>query len=337
MPGVPCSHERRPEDRRFRRRSVFPDDRHRGHAGAGAAPRLGRALRDGARGRAVPLRRLEEQAVLRRYAHRDRVQGSEHLGPGEEQARGLRRQARHDPRQPRDLLARGPLHRRAEVGVPHARGTLDRPRRRGGREDRRDRQEVPVWRARRRDRRRRRRAAAARADGDGHRRRPLRGHGRHRAPGREVRRRRLEGALHAVPLRRLEEQALLRRLALGREVPRPRLIYLAEKGRTIMRSTIPALAAAVAIAACATPSLDVDYDYDTGADYAALKTFAWMPATGNAAGDELLVKRIRGAVDSQLQKKGRTAASGSPDFLIAMQLSGKTAYGGSTGVGVSVG
>jgi hypothetical protein len=30
-------------------------------------------------------------------------------------------------------------------------------------------------------------------------------------------------------------------------------------------------------------------------------------------------------------------AAGNPDFLIAMQLSGKTAYGGSTGVGVSVG
>jgi hypothetical protein len=42
-------------------------------------------------------------------------------------------------------------------------------------------------------------------------------------------------------------------------------------------------------------------------------------------------------VDTQLQAKGRTAASASPDFLIGMQLSGKTTHGGSVGVGVSVG
>jgi uncharacterized protein DUF4136 len=102
-----------------------------------------------------------------------------------------------------------------------------------------------------------------------------------------------------------------------------------------MRSTIVALAAGAALAACAAP-LAVDYDYDTGANFAALKTFAWMPATGNAAADELVVKRIRGSVDRQLQAKGRAPAN-NPDFLIAMELSGKTAYGGSTGVGMSVG
>jgi len=48
------------------------------------------------------------------------------------------------------------------------------------------------------------------------------------------------------------------------------------------------------------------------------------------------VKRIRGAVDAQLQAKGRHA-SDSPDFLHRMQLSGKTTHGGSVGVGVSVG
>ena len=99
-----------------------------------------------------------------------------------------------------------------------------------------------------------------------------------------------------------------------------------------------ALMLAVALAACATsPSADIDFDYDTATDFAALKTFSWMPPAGNAAGDELLVKRIRSAVDTQLQAKGRAAASASPDFLIGMQLSGKTTHGGSVGVGVSVG
>ena len=105
-----------------------------------------------------------------------------------------------------------------------------------------------------------------------------------------------------------------------------------------MKRAMHALMLSVALAACATPpSADIDFDYDTAADFTALKTFGWMPPTGNAVGDELLVKRIRSAVDTQLQAKGRTASAASPDFLIGMQLSGKTTYGGSVGVGMSVG
>jgi len=92
----------------------------------------------------------------------------------------------------------------------------------------------------------------------------------------------------------------------------------------------------LALAACAAPRYDIDFDYDTAENWAALKTYDWQTPTGNAAQDELLVKRVRSTVDAGLQKRGFTQ-SPSPDFLIAMQLSGKTAYGGSTGVGVSVG
>ena len=103
-----------------------------------------------------------------------------------------------------------------------------------------------------------------------------------------------------------------------------------------MRSTMLALAACSVLFGCATqPTVDVDYD--TTKDFSALKSYQWTPATGNAAGDELLVGRIRSAVDSQLQAKGHALATDNPDFLIAMQLSGRTAYGGSTGVGMSVG
>lgn len=96
------------------------------------------------------------------------------------------------------------------------------------------------------------------------------------------------------------------------------------------------VAAVLALAGCATPRYDIDFDYDTGENWAALKTYDWQPPTGNAVKDELLVKRIRATVDAGLEKKG-LARSPNPDFLIAMQLSGKTAYGGSTTVGVSVG
>jgi hypothetical protein len=90
------------------------------------------------------------------------------------------------------------------------------------------------------------------------------------------------------------------------------------------------------MAGCATP-LAVTSDYDTSVDFAALRTYAWLPATGNAAADELLIKKIRNTVDVQLQAKGRKLNADNPDFVIGMELSGKTTYGGSTGVGMSVG
>src|SRR5262245_55478507 len=105
----------------------------------------------------------------------------------------------------------------------------------------------------------------------------------------------------------------------------------------LMKNIVLALAVGFAVVGCATSSVTMDVDYDTAKDFAAQKTFAWMPATGNAAANELLVKRIRSSVDQQLQAKGRTPVADNPDFLIAMDLSGKTAYGGSTEVGVSFG
>src|SRR5512138_2476482 len=105
----------------------------------------------------------------------------------------------------------------------------------------------------------------------------------------------------------------------------------------LMKNSMLALAIGFAVVGCATSPLAIDFDYDTTADFAVQKTFAWMPATGNAVANELLVKRIRSSVDQQLQAKGRAPAADNPNFLIAMDLYGKTAYGGSTGVGVSVG
>jgi hypothetical protein len=103
----------------------------------------------------------------------------------------------------------------------------------------------------------------------------------------------------------------------------------------IMKNIMLLLALCISVTGYAAPA--VNFDYDTAADFAALKTFDWMPATGNAAGDELLVKKIRNTVDAQLQAKGCNKAAENPDFLIGMELSGKTITGGSTGVGVSVG
>jgi len=96
------------------------------------------------------------------------------------------------------------------------------------------------------------------------------------------------------------------------------------------------LAVLVAVIGCA-PPITMSVDYDTAADFTTMKTFGWMPPTGNAVGDELLVKKIRSAVNVQLKAKGRTEVTENPDFMVAMQLSGKTTYGGSTAVGASIG
>src|SRR3954468_16112355 len=105
----------------------------------------------------------------------------------------------------------------------------------------------------------------------------------------------------------------------------------------IMKNIVLAVAIGFAVAGCATSPLTIDLDYDTAMDFGAQKTFAWMPPTGNAVANELLVKRIRSSVDQQLQAKGRAPAADNPNFLIAMDLSGKTAYGGAPGGGVSGG
>src|SRR5258707_34243 len=119
------------------------------------------------------------------------------LAPGQ----ALLRNAHHRCRQPGAVRARGVLERRAGVRFPPARRRVDTRGRRGGGGDHRDDQEVSVRGAQLRDRRRRGRPPGAPAHGDRDRQRAVRGHRRHRTYGRGLRRWRLDGALHAVPLR----------------------------------------------------------------------------------------------------------------------------------------
>jgi len=127
------------------------------------------------------------------------------------------------------------------------------------------------------------------------------------------------------------------RLARGLTCPLFQIYTRKKKGRMVMKNSMLTLLLCITAVAGYAASLSVTSDYDTAANFDAMKTFDWMPATGNAAGDELLVKRIRNSVDTQLQAKGRKMAADNPDFLIGMELSGKTITGSSTGVGVSVG
>ena len=71
-------------------------------------------------------------------------------------------------------------------------------------------------------------------------------------------------------------------------------------------------------------SMSFNHDWDRDADFPNYRTYAWLdqqadPATGNAqtarAQNSLLAKRIRNAVDSELQRKGLAVNTGSPDLL----------------------
>ncbi len=91
----------------------------------------------------------------------------------------------------------------------------------------------------------------------------------------------------------------------------------------------------IAFIGCA--GLEVSHDYDPTADFSKLKTFDWIPLNKQTGAKELTAKKIMSAVNGQLNANGLTLNKETPDFLIGMQVSGKTSYGGSVGLGASVG
>ena len=49
----------------------------------------------------------------------------------------------------------------------------------------------------------------------------------------------------------------------------------------------------VFLAACSsTPMSDINYDYDAGIDFAALKTYNWLPLAANSVEGEWIANRI---------------------------------------------
>jgi hypothetical protein len=64
----------------------------------------------------------------------------------------------------------------------------------------------------------------------------------------------------------------------------------------------------------------VQYDYDKEANFAGLRTYDWLPVPEEAGIDSLVVKRVKNAVNAELQAKGLTMTSDNPDFLVAEHL-----------------
>jgi hypothetical protein len=91
----------------------------------------------------------------------------------------------------------------------------------------------------------------------------------------------------------------------------------------------------MAVIGCA--SLKVSHDYDPGVDFGALRTYDWIPMEESTGSSQLVAKRVVHSVDAALAAKGLKLDHDDPDFMVGMQISGKSSYGGSTGVGASVG
>lgn len=72
-------------------------------------------------------------------------------------------------------------------------------------------------------------------------------------------------------------------------------------------------------------SISVNHDYDREADFPSYKSFAWVPQQTTAVGDAkqamqtntLLDKRIRNAVNAELESRGMAIDTENPDLLIA--------------------
>ena len=66
--------------------------------------------------------------------------------------------------------------------------------------------------------------------------------------------------------------------------------------------------------------IQVNYDYDKNVNFNTFKTYNWMPIPRSIEMNDLIIKRIKNAVDHQLQTKGFREVSENPDFLIAIHI-----------------
>ena len=63
----------------------------------------------------------------------------------------------------------------------------------------------------------------------------------------------------------------------------------------------------------------VNYDYDTDFDFSNLRRYRWLDIPADFPASEIVLQRIKNAVDQQMDSKGFKHAVESPDFLISLQ------------------
>jgi len=88
------------------------------------------------------------------------------------------------------------------------------------------------------------------------------------------------------------------------------------------RAVFSMLCVSLFIASCA--SMTVNYDYDQRVNFAALKTYNWLPTPPKSEVNQLTIRNIEFAVDKQLRAKGLGMSEENPDFLIAVHVTKQT-------------
>jgi hypothetical protein len=82
---------------------------------------------------------------------------------------------------------------------------------------------------------------------------------------------------------------------------------------------------AVAVVSVACSGLSVLSDFDPNANFTGFQTFQWLPDTesdgAGMAQDPLIDRRIRAAIDDDLQAKGFRSVDDGADFAVGYQLS----------------
>ncbi len=63
---------------------------------------------------------------------------------------------------------------------------------------------------------------------------------------------------------------------------------------------------------------EVVYDYNVNADFSSLKTYDWLATSGGVKINQLVIMRVKDAVDTKLQARGLALSKDDPDFLITM-------------------
>lgn len=64
---------------------------------------------------------------------------------------------------------------------------------------------------------------------------------------------------------------------------------------------------------------ETEWDYNINTDFAGLKTYAWQPVPGTLKIDNLMLVRIKDAVNAELKNKGLELVSETPDFFVILQ------------------
>ena len=85
---------------------------------------------------------------------------------------------------------------------------------------------------------------------------------------------------------------------------------------------IPAvLICCVVLCAASCSQVIVSYDYDKNANFTAFKTYGWHAIERTVEMNDLVINRVKEAVNRELEARGFRQVPENPDFFIALHVS----------------